>query len=176
VGKLAFHLMENNQDTLFDQLIEVFPRPVDRSSLLAYTASHFGSKNKIDLARDLLEKAKKEDKLKTTENPANNFRIAVALSALPKMEGYQDSREIWKNLNFKNFANRSMSFYQASNGFAWRAFEDIESLTPANDRLERFLMIARGIRLRKGISNESQWAYYDKTNPWIYDPLFYQAN
>ncbi len=176
VGQLAIHLKESNQDTLFEQLIEVFPRPVDRSSLLAFAASHFGSENNSDLARELIAQAKKEDQLKTTENPTNNFRIATALSSLPKMEGYQESREIWKNLPGKNFANRLMAVYQAEKGFAWRAYEDIESLTPADDKLTRFYVIARGIRLKKGISQDGEWAYYDKTDPWIYNPLFYQIN
>ena len=176
IGNLGFQLKINGEDELFDNLINAFPRPVNRTTLLAYVASRMGNNGKTEVCSQLLARAKAADELRTTENQIGVGRISVALALLPKLEGYEEARRLWKNLQNKNGINLVMARNLSSAGFAWRAYEDIEKLTPAQPRLIRYRQMGRGIREYQALNETSNWKKYDSTNPWFWDFMAYSDN
>jgi energy-coupling factor transporter ATP-binding protein EcfA2 len=176
IGILAYYLKSNGESETFEKIIDAFDLPVNKSSLLAYIASQLGINNKIEECRELLARAKIEESKRESANPSSVARIAVANVVLPDMEGYSEARRLWKNFPNKNFLDNYIASHLSTVGFAWRSYEDIEKLTPAQGRLVRYTRIGGGIRKHKNLNEIEEWQFYDSTNSWWWNGIFYSNN
>ena len=175
-GKLAYHFLKNNDEESFEKVINAFELPTNRAALVAYAGQFMGMDKDYDQLRSLIERARLEDGKKTSGEGMSPERICFALQLLPELEGYEESRVIWKNSQRKGQMDRFMATNLSTTGFAWRSYEDIDDLTPPNDRLPIFVQIARGIRLHKAMEEDEEWKGYDARNPVFWNPLFYWDN
>ena len=175
-GKLAYHFLKNDEVENFEKVINAFELPTNRAALVAYAAQFIGMDQDYDQLRSLIKRAWSEDRKKTSGEGMSPERICFALQLLPELEGYEESRAIWKNSQFKGFMNRFLATNLSYTGFAWRSYEDIDNLAPPNNRLPIFVQIARGIRLHKDLEEDNEWKGYDARNPIFWNPLFYWDN
>lgn len=93
---------------------------------------------------------------------------------MPDLEGYEESRKIWKNSVFKGFLDFTMAKNLSSTGYSWKSYEDIDNLSPPDDKIQLYTNIGNGIRILNSLNKvEEEWIIYDKTNPGWWEPLFY---
>jgi energy-coupling factor transporter ATP-binding protein EcfA2 len=175
LGLLGYFFIKNGEYDRFDQLINGFELPTHKATLAGFVASKFGYIRDYDKCRELLKRAEKEDAKKLDGNGMAQEMMCYSLSLLPDLEGYERSREIWKNSRWKGFIESNLAKNFSYTGYAWRAYENIDDMSPPRDKLWTLNSIIQGLRLNTP-EEDSVWTEYDKINDPFTSFMWYTIN
>jgi len=172
VGKAIANLSANNQFDLGFQLLNVFKKEVNRSSLYAYASQLLSLDQKSpEAAQRLLDSARAE--MKRLDNPAlfqpNRHQVAMALMYLDPDKNAKEAYQTIKNSSDKFEAIARFSKAYAFHGNLYAAQKQMPALISTGDKADFLRKIMEGLNLRK--PRRSEWESF-KENELIFTRRF----
>ena len=157
VGKAIADLFANNQFDLAYSLLNVFKKPVNRSSLYAYASQLLSLSQKFPgAAQRLLDSARAE--MTRLDNPAifqpNRHQVAMALMDMNPEKNSGEAYRIIKNSPDKFEAISRFCKAYASYGDLYEARQQIPSLVSTADKADLMRKIVEGFNLTRPKKNE----------------------